>query len=35
MIIAIASIQGEPSYVEPILKTALEGLRLNPDARSR
>jgi hypothetical protein len=27
MIIAIASIHGDPGYVEPILQTALDGLR--------
>jgi hypothetical protein len=27
MIIAIASIHGDPGYLEPILQTALDGLR--------
>jgi AcrR family transcriptional regulator len=27
MVIAVATIQGEPSYVEPILQTVLDGLR--------
>jgi AcrR family transcriptional regulator len=33
MIVAIASIQGDPDYVQPILQTALDGLR--PAAQSR
>ncbi len=35
MIIAIASIQGESDYLEPILQTALDGLRPTADAHSR
>ena len=27
MIIAIAAIQGDPGYLEPILRAALDGLR--------
>jgi AcrR family transcriptional regulator len=30
MIIAIATIDSDPSYVEPILQTALDGLRAKP-----
>ncbi len=32
MIIAIAAIHGTPSYLEPILQTALDGLRPSTDA---
>jgi AcrR family transcriptional regulator len=32
MIIAIATIHGDPNYVEPILRTALDGLRDTADA---
>jgi AcrR family transcriptional regulator len=31
MVIAIATIHGDPSYVEPILRAALDGLRLRPE----
>jgi hypothetical protein len=27
MVVAIAKIQGEPSYLEPILQAAFDGLR--------
>jgi hypothetical protein len=30
MIIAIATIDSDPNYVEPILQTALDGLRAKP-----
>jgi hypothetical protein len=30
MIIAIATIHRDPGYVEPILQTALDGLRAKP-----
>ena len=33
MIIAIASIHGAPSYLEPILQSALDGLRPSTDAK--
>jgi hypothetical protein len=35
MIIAIATIHSDPSYVEPILQIALDGLRAKADANSR
>lgn len=35
MIIAIGSIQGESDYLEPILQTALDGLRPTADAHAR
>jgi AcrR family transcriptional regulator len=34
MIIAIATIHSDPSFVEPILQTALDGLRVQPRAPS-
>jgi len=35
MIIAIASIHGDPDYLQPILRTALDGLRPRASARPR
>jgi AcrR family transcriptional regulator len=35
MVIAIAQIHGKSDYLEPILKTALDGLRLPSDAEPR
>ena len=35
MIIAIASIQGDPDYLQPILRTALDGLRPRASASPR
>jgi len=34
MIVAIARIQGDPGYLEPILQSALDGLR-NPTVGDR
>lgn len=31
MIVAIATIRGDPGYLQPILQTALDGLRPSPD----
>ncbi len=31
MVVALAKIHGEPSYLEPILRSALNGLRTPPD----
>ncbi|HEY1001718.1 MAG TPA: helix-turn-helix domain-containing protein [Streptosporangiaceae bacterium] len=35
MIVAIATIHGDTGYTEPILRTALDGLRPGPPARTR
>ena len=35
MIIAIATIHGDPDYLEPILRTTLDGLRSQPGAAPR
>jgi hypothetical protein len=32
MIVAIASVHGDPAYLEPMLRTALDGLRTPADA---
>ena len=34
MIIAIATIHADPRYVEPILETALDGLRLSSEMKT-
>lgn len=31
MVIAVATIHGDPDYLEPILRTALDGLRARPE----
>jgi hypothetical protein len=31
LVIAIARLPGDPGYVEPILRAALDGLRASPD----
>jgi hypothetical protein len=33
MVIAIAAIHGDPGYLEPILRAALDGLRLQEGTR--
>jgi AcrR family transcriptional regulator len=33
LVFAIATLQGDPSYLEPILQAALDGLRTPPDAK--
>ena len=35
MTIAIAKLRDDPGYVEPVLQTALDGLRYRADAQAR